>query len=190
LLTIKGYPACGPGPGDRAEEETIVTIEYVAAGSILDDPSNVLACPVNCQPGVMGAGLARTFAARWPALKAVHGDAVRHGSLHPGQGHLVWLMGEPARPDPSGVYLLPTKDDWREPSRIEWVRDGLAAMGRDLAHATGPDWGDRAVRSVAIPALGAGLGGLPWAAVYRLVMDFCADHPAIDWRVYGPKEVR
>lgn len=153
-----------------------------ASGSILDSAADILVCPVNCRPGVMGAGLAKAFASRWPGLVDCHRKAVEYGALTPGKGHMVWITPPPEGAS-AGIYLLATKDDWRQPSRIEWVESGLAALVRDVAVATDPATPFRA-RSIAVPAIGCDLGGLPWNTVRRLILAACATLPHVSWKLH------
>jgi hypothetical protein len=120
------------------------------SGSIWDTRATYLAVPVNTMPGVMGAGMALEAAKRWPDLKPRHADWCR--GYAPRGGAAV-----EATP---GVLFVATKEDWRKPSRIEWVRRGLSGI-RDLV---------RAGQSVALPLLGCGHGGLDPAEVEQLIV--------------------
>ncbi|MBV8831253.1 MAG: macro domain-containing protein [Acidobacteriaceae bacterium] len=62
---------------------------------------------------------------------------------------------------PKAIVCLPTKDDWQNRSRIEWIRQGLDSM---VAHMLG-----NGHRSIAMPALGCGLGGLDFEQVYPVI---------------------
>lgn len=62
---------------------------------------------------------------------------------------------------PRWIVNFPSKQHWKNPSRLEWVRDGLQDLHQFIvAHR---------VHSVAVPALGAGLGGLSWPVVRELI---------------------
>ena len=148
-------------------------------GSILDSDADVLVCPVNCVPGVMGAGLALAFARRWPALRRRHAGLARDGRLTVGFAPIV---GEAGR----RFCLFPTKRHWRLPSRIDDVALGLDGLRVEVE-------GHRAIRharplaSIAIPALGCGLGGLDWAKVRPLIVEAMAPLD-ITVMLYAPKE--
>jgi O-acetyl-ADP-ribose deacetylase (regulator of RNase III) len=169
-----------------------MTIRYIAGNtSILDSGAGLLVCPVNTQSGVMGAGLAKAFAARWPALKSEHRKAVEHGDLSIGRGCLVQLRGGSqadflAQAMSPPIFLLPTKDDWRNPSRLEWIESGLESLAACVAGLSSPDY-VRPLRSCAVPALGTGLGGLSWADVRPLVERTAEGLPGVEWMIYGPK---
>lgn len=116
------------------------------SGNILRAPAQVLACPTNTV-GVMGAGLAKAFASAHPGLLAPYRAACRDGAHTP---------AEPFAWDhPAGIVLcVATKRHWRDPSALGDVADAIRGMFAWVAHS--------AARSIAIPALGCGLGGLSW----------------------------
>jgi O-acetyl-ADP-ribose deacetylase (regulator of RNase III) len=141
-------------------------------GDLFESGCQALVNPVNCV-GVMGGGLALEFKTRFPQMFVEYKLACRDGNLRPGTLH-VWKDGGPY------VINFPTKDDWRNPSKMEYVCEGLEALDAVLR--------DRDIRSVAIPALGCGLGGLPWDEVRKAVTEF-ADRKWHDRLValYEPK---
>ncbi len=136
----------------------------MVSGSLFDSGAQTLANPVNCA-GVMGAGLAREFARRYPAMMAEYRRACASRLLAPGRP-LLWRpdAGQQAfeiGPQDPWILQFPTKDDWRGPSRLADIDAGLAFVA---SHAS--RWG---VTSLALPALGCGLGGLPFGRVQELV---------------------
>lgn len=140
------------------------TIEIVQ-GDIFESGADSIVIPTNTR-GVMGAGLAKEFARRFPIATRVYREFCRHGDVEPGR-----IFHAHATRDMTGhplhwAFFFPTKDDWRNPSRIEWIRAGLDNLVDDLdpdGGALGP------IQTLAIPALGSGLGGLPWSAVRPLI---------------------
>jgi hypothetical protein len=149
-------------------------IEWSQHDDLFASGCDALVNPVNTV-GVMGAGLAKQFARRYPDLLAPYQDACRSGVLHVGGA---WLW---AAPDGIVVACVATKKDWRNPSRIGWVRGGLirldAAVRRD------------SIDSVAVPALGAGLGGLPWDDVHRITIEVLEKSP-VRYVCFTPHEAR
>lgn len=120
----------------------------VKTGSIFDAPVRAMVNPVNCE-GVMGKGLALEFKNRFRAeyfqdyrLACARKELVP-GTIRPfhfGEGR--WVVN------------FPTKDRWKSPSKMEYIDSGLAAL---------VDWVRmNAIESIAIPALGCGLGKLSW----------------------------
>ena len=105
---------------------------------------------------VMGKGVAKAFADRYgDALLRPYADAIRRGGLKAGGVQMLRM------PDGQVVANLATKQDWRDPSRMEWVESGLKALAEEMRRG-GHD-------SVAIPPPGCGNGGLDWKEVEPLV---------------------
>lgn len=119
-------------------------------GSIFDSTAAVLVCPVNCV-GVMGAGLAKEFKRRWPEACKWYFANCNRKQLRP--GGQVWTFEEKI------IVFSATKDHWRLPSHIDWVEKCLTKIAR---LSIGLD------KSIAIPQLGCGCGGLDWADVWPL----------------------
>ena len=118
--------------------------------------TDAIVIPVNCV-GVMGAGVALQFRKHYPDGFAPYREACFKKELRPGEIMFHWKQGWAKT-----VIFFPTKDDWRKPSRIEWIRDGL----KDLRKMAG-GWGME--KSIAMPALGCGFGGLRWGKVKPLI---------------------
>ena len=134
----------------------------IRAGNLLDSPSlTTLVCPTNTL-GRMGAGLAREFARRYRhgGLEDAYRTACQRGEVQPAR---VWLWSPPwgLLGGPPLVVCLPTKRDWRDPSRLDDVNDALDDLARRV-----PEWG---ICALAVPALGCGHGGLAWDQVEPLI---------------------
>lgn len=147
------------------------------SGDILAADCDALVNPVNCR-GVMGAGLARAIAARWPEIIQPYREAVDTGKLRPGTLHAAWLDSVDR---PRVIVNLPTKDDWRAPSTMDLVRASLTALVKFLED-------HRGIFTIAVPALGCGLGGLSWADVRASIEEHALMGPACVWNIYAPQE--
>lgn len=123
-------------------------IEYVT-GNMFDREADCYVIPVNCV-GVMGKGLAKEAKERFPDLDAEYQAMLRSGDLYIGHPCLV-------RAHRQDFLLFPTEWHWREPSRIEWIQDGLNIASDDF-------W-DNSHGVIAMSKLGCGLGGLDWGVV-------------------------
>lgn len=143
-------------------------IRYVK-GNIFDSKAEALVNPCNTK-GVAGAGLSLAFKEKFLA----NFNAYRAGCLAKDV-----MIGEvyPIRCGQAWIVNLPTKDDWKNPSRIGWIDDGLNDLGWWLEAEE--------IKSVAIPALGCGLGGLDWTDVKPLIERNLADNEC-DIEVYEP----
>ncbi len=118
-------------------------------------PGVALVNPVDARTGAQGKGLALAFARRYRAAALAYRQHARLGAMSPGS---LWFI----RGDSRWIIFAATKDHWRNPSRIEWVQECLNNLEREVAQ--------RCIRSVALPALGCGEGGLPWNDVRPLLL--------------------
>jgi O-acetyl-ADP-ribose deacetylase (regulator of RNase III) len=144
-------------------------IQFVQ-GNLFDSSAQTLINPVNCR-GVMGKGLAKVFKDHWPEMFRQYQEACRKGAVRPGSPLL--FKGKDRQ-----ILSVPTKDDWKKPSTYEIVEAGLKAIRERYR-----DWG---ITSLAMPALGCGLGGLEWSKVRPLIATHLADLP-IGIEVYEPQ---
>lgn len=157
----------------NADGRSAAGIRYVQ-GDLFQSGADVLVNAVNVV-GVMGKGIALSFKQRFPANFGVYRDACSSGALQPGG-----LVVSEQLCAPRWIVNVATKAHWRDPSRIEWVRDGLWALRAFLV--------EQRVGSVALPALGAGNGGLPWSEVKAEIESALAGLDAVAVLVYLPHE--
>lgn len=134
------------------------TVQY-CKGDILKTEATAIVNPVNCK-GVMGAGLAAAVRKKYPKSYNDYRRACRQGAIKVGA---VFVTSEPDML----LFHLPTKDHWKNQSKMEYVLSGLADLRRKLEALL--------VSSVAVPALGCGCGGLSWSAVQPVLEDALKD---------------
>ena len=127
-------------------------IEY-KIGDILAEESEALVNTVNCV-GIMGRGIALQFKKAFPDNFKVYAAACERNEVLPGQ-MFVYETGRLT--NPRYIINFPTKRHWRGNSRMEDVEEGLKALADVIR--------ERNIRSIAIPPLGSGLGGLEWDEV-------------------------
>lgn len=72
---------------------------------------------------------------------------------------------------------FPTKLHWRNPSRYEYIKDGLAELAKAIQK--------HKIKSIAIPPLGCGNGGLNWEIVKKMIQETLEDSNATI-HVYDP----
>ncbi len=149
-------------------------IEY-RTGDILKDESEALVNTVNCV-GVMGRGIALQFKDAFPENFKEYAAACKRGDVKPGN-MLVHETGKLT--GPRYVINFPTKRHWRGKSRIQDIESGLKGLKGVLR--------EKHIRSVAIPPLGSGLGGLDWVEVRPLIDGAMRELPDIRVTVYEPK---
>jgi len=161
---------------EQPEGEAMIRL---AEGDLLASGAEALVNPVNCV-GVAGKGLALAFRQRWPGAYEEYRRACASGWLRPGR--ILPVLTPDAPRDTQAVLILhfPTKRHWRTPSRLQDIEYGLEALNAYLRAF--------AVASVAVPALGCGLGGLDWKDVRPLIEAALGDIVACDVLLYPPQE--
>jgi O-acetyl-ADP-ribose deacetylase (regulator of RNase III) len=143
-------------------------------GNLFDSDAEALVNTVNCV-GIMGRGVALQFKNAYPENFKTYAAACERGVVQPGR-MFVFDTGELT--SPRWIINFPTKRHWRGKSRIEDIEAGLAALVSELRQ--------RGIRSVAVPPLGAGLGGLDWSRVRPLIERAFANLPNVEVEVYEP----
>lgn len=143
-------------------------------GNLLEAQTEAIVNTVN-EVGVMGKGIALMFHDAFPESAQVYEAACARNEVHVGS---VFVTENRALVGPRWILHFPTKKHWRNPSRMEWVRSGLTDLVRVLR--------EQHIRSVAIPPLGCGHGGLNWAQVRREIENALTELPEIDAVVYEP----
>ncbi len=143
-------------------------------GDILQDQAEALVNTVNCV-GVMGRGIALQFKKRFPANFKAYKKACDAGEVQPGRMnvHFTGLLT-----GPKYVINFPTKRHWRAKSRMKDIEAGLTALVSEVERL--------GIRSIAIPPLGCGLGGLHWPNVRRRIAAAFAALPEVQVTLYEP----
>ncbi|MGO9742929.1 MAG: macro domain-containing protein [Roseiarcus sp.] len=125
----------------------------LTTGDILQADVEALVNTVNCV-GIMGRGVALQFKNAFPANFKAYEAACARQDVQPGR---MFVFETGALGNPKFVINFPTKRHWRGKSRMEDIDSGLKALSQEVR--------SRGIRSIAIPPLGSGLGGLDWADV-------------------------
>ena len=141
-------------------------IEYIQ-GNIFDSPAQVIVNTVNTV-GVMGKGLALSFKQRYPDMFKKYRVMCEKHQLTVGK---LMLCYEPDH----WILLFPTKENWRNPSKLEYLEKGLIKFVNTYA--------DKNITSIAFPKLGCGNGELSWDDVRPLMEKYLKPLP-IDVYIY------
>ena len=143
-------------------------------GNLLSAPVEALVNTVNTV-GVMGKGLALQFRNSFPENYRSYRAACARGEVVVGR---MFVTANSNGSNPRFIINFPTKAHWRDPSRLEYVSEGLKDLARVIR--------ERRIVSIAIPPLGCGLGGLQWLAVKPLVAEAFADFPNLKVLLFEP----
>ena len=156
------------------------------------DKVDVLVNTVNCY-GIMGKGIALYFKSKFPKMYKEYKQMCDDKLLRPGAMHWYSMPSDNkdyisedlfSAPIKQTNYILnfPTKDHWRANSKISYIEDGLTALIKDLqtSHTD--------IKSIAMPPLGCGNGGLDWAIVKPLIEKAFQQLPHIELFLFEPQE--
>lgn len=145
-------------------------------GNLLQADAEALVNPVNCV-GVMGRGLALQFREQYPANFTAYKEACRTKTLTPGV-----MLVHPLNTQTNPRYLInfPTKDHWKGQSKLVYITSGLTALIASVRQYQ--------IASIALPALGCGLGGLRWEEVRPLIVAAFLPLPSVRVLLFEPTE--
>lgn len=147
---------------------------HITSGNLLEAPVEALVNTVNCV-GYMGKGIALQFKQAFPANFRAYESAAKAGSVMPGR---MFVHDHGMLIQPRYIINFPTKRHWRGKSRMEDVEAGLTALIDEVRQ--------RGIRSIAVPPLGCGLGGLDWDDVRPRIEAAFAAVPDVDVHLYAP----
>jgi O-acetyl-ADP-ribose deacetylase (regulator of RNase III) len=143
-------------------------------GNLLDADAEALVNTVNTV-GVMGKGIALQFKQAYPGNFRAYEAACRRGEVRLGT---MFTYETGLLDNPRYIINFPTKGHWRAKSKLSDVTQGLADLRRVIQ--------DRRIRSIAVPPLGCGNGGLDWRAVHPLIIEMLGDLPEVHVMLYPP----
>ncbi len=143
-------------------------------GNLLEADVEAVVNTVNTV-GVMGKGIALMFKERFPANYKAYRAACKAGEVEVGR---MFVTCPDELAGPRWIVNFPTKQDWRNPTKLEWVEDGLKALQEFIA--------ENEIKSIALPPLGCGNGGLDWPIVRELIDAALGDLPGTRVVVYEP----
>ena len=143
-------------------------------GNILDSPAEAIVNPVNCV-GVMGKGLALQFKERYPSNFSYYQAVCNTGKLVPGK-----MLVYTERDVLTSKYVInfPTKRHWRDKSLLEDIDLGLNSLVKEVEK--------RGIKSIAIPPLGCGLGGLDYTVVKQVICKHFNHLEGLTLHLYQP----
>lgn len=143
-------------------------------GDILNAEAEALVNTVNCV-GIMGRGIALQFKHAFPRNFAAYAAACKRGEVQP--GHML-IVETGQLTNPRYIVNFPTKRHWKGKSRVLDIESGLDALIADVKRL--------GIRSIAVPPLGCGLGGLDWSDVRPRIERAFAALPDVRVLVFAP----
>lgn len=148
-------------------------IKYVE-GNLLEAPVEALVNTVNTV-GVMGKGIALMFKETFPKNMKEYAQACKVKDVVTGKMFVTQthdFLG------PQWIVNFPTKQHWRSKSKMEWIEDGLDDLKLFIITNN--------VKSIAIPPLGAGHGGLQWEDVKTRIINKLSDLENVEILIFTP----
>lgn len=137
------------------QPRSVLPVRYVQNGDIFESRCHAIINTINCE-GVMGKGLALDFKRKYPEMFKDYQRRCNDKEVKPGRPFIYQAQNKI-------IVNFPTKNEWRKGSQLQWIQDGLTYLADHCR-----EWG---IKSLAIPPLGCGLGGLDWNKVYPLIRE-------------------
>ncbi len=150
-------------------------MKYVK-GNLLTAPTEALVNTVNTV-GVMGKGIALQFKEAFPANFKKYVDACKKKELQPGT---LLVVKQQTLEGSKIIINFPTKTEWRLKSKYEYIEQGLMALVKTIQ--------EYPIKSIAIPPLGCGNGGLEWGKVKALIEAHLGQLSDVEILVYEPND--
>lgn len=145
-------------------------------GDILSEDVEAIVNTVNCV-GVMGRGLALQYKNKFPENYKIYAKACKAEEVMPGK---MFVTQTGQLTNPKYIINFPTKRHWKGKSKIEDIEDGLVDLINVIKKYD--------IKSIAIPPLGSGLGGLDWSIVKSKIENTFSNIKDVNIIVYQPLE--
>ena len=149
-------------------------IEY-RIGDLFESSSEALVNTVNTV-GVMGKGIALQFKNLYPSNYKKYIELCKRGDFQ--IGHILVVRDHNTLSGEKIILNFPTKEHWRSPSQYDFIEKGLVELKRILVEEN--------IKSVSMPPLGSGNGGLQWHKVKLLIESHLSDLTTCHIIVYEP----
>ncbi len=143
-------------------------------GNLLEADVEALVNTVNTV-GVMGKGIALMFKEAFPENFRAYANACKRDEVQIGR---MFVTDRGGLLIPRWIINFPTKQHWRQKARMESVNEGLCDLRRVIA--------ENKIRSVAVPPLGCGDGGLRWSQVRAVIEEALSALEDVEVVVYAP----
>lgn len=145
-------------------------------GNLLATGAQALVNTVNTA-GVMGKGIALQFRKAFPENYEKYRKACDEGRVKPGH---MFIVDRKSLTNPHYIINFPTKRHWKEKSKLDDIKSGLISLVEDVKRL--------GIKSIAVPPLGCGLGGLSWKQVFPLMEEAFNQVPGVEWMIFVPQK--
>ena len=149
------------------------------SGDMFSVPADAIVNTVNCV-GVMGKGVALEFKHRWPQNFKAYKKLCDAKELAPGKMFIYDAGDMFAKQTHRYLINFPTKLHWRAKSKLSYIEEGLDDFVTQVRHFK--------IKSVVMPPLGCGNGGLPWPEVRALLEQKLSDIDGVEFVVFVPND--
>jgi O-acetyl-ADP-ribose deacetylase (regulator of RNase III) len=143
-------------------------------GDMMTSNTEALVNTVNCV-GIMGRGVALQFKNAYPENFKAYAVACSKQEVQPGK---MFVFETHSFANPKYIINFPTKRHWKGKSRLEDIENGLIDLLQVIR--------DKQIKSVAIPPLGSGLGGLDWSIVRQKIESALEELGDVEVTVFEP----
>lgn len=143
-------------------------IKYIQFGNVFAiDGVYCYAHGCNCA-GAMGKGIALQFRQKYPQMYLQYKKLCNEGKFQ--LGDVFEYVS-----DNEHIYNLGTQKDWKTKAELNAIKESVYKMFLSAS--------SQHVKGIAIPKIGAGLGGLDWMDVRKTLEEVAAGFPNIDLSV-------
>lgn len=158
-------------------KETLMTVEFVRGDLLNPMKEDAIAHGCNCL-GRMGAGIAKEIKRIWPEEMMEEYEKLCSSSIQPGEVQYLSYSGFPLL-----INMFTQKSIWRDkaglsPAKLEWIKECLEDIIQKLSNSNSQ------IKTVGMPRIGAGLGGLEWKDVKALITKVCGPVSDLHFVVY------
>ena len=147
---------------------------HLTQGNLLKADAEAIVNTVNCV-GFMGKGIALQFKQAYPENFKAYEKACKNNEVQPGK---MFIFDRQSMIQPKYIINFPTKRHWKGKSKLEDIQAGLDSLIADIKRLK--------IRSIAIPPLGCGLGGLDWNIVHPLIENAFTSLPDVQVFLFPP----
>ena len=146
----------------------------IKQGNLFEEKTQALVNAVNCF-GVMGKGIALQFKKNYPDNFKAYKQVCDNNQLQPGQ---IFIYDQGLSKNPRYIINFPTKKHWRNKSKLVDIEVGLKTLVLKIQQ--------HQIKSIAIPPLGCGNGGLNWNIVKLLMIETLKSLPEVEIIIFEP----